>query len=1019
MRRVGFFSWARVPAQTLFIFILLVSLALPALGADVPIEVKRKWLEQAIQETLFEMYPNPRDLEKTLKLLRGVGAGSWLNGTAGKGSDIDFTLGHPNPKVEEELARRVQAKIDRRYDAVLEGAAKQKGLKTLPRPGSHEVKVINSRVQDWDELFSGPTGQRFFLDYANKTGGGNACFKWKPVKDASGKILRLEIAFEPTEDFWRVTQGKVPRQLTNPGSFVDESLAMLGKAGKGTVQGRAQAAAKYLSNTQRWLVPGLEAQWGAKLNDLKVRPDEQKLADFLLNIKKKPAAQQMDLLKIHFGVKTDEEVGRKLANFADKVELRLSKLSGDVKYLDELAKTGRLGRLGGAQRALGLKKALAEAFSSTTGRIMLAADVVAIIIAYQDGGPTAAALETAAAAASMAVPPAAIAALVAEVGRQVFAATAGWAINAAIFNPINDMAIAKFYQPGSSCYLFRNGPVPFISPFRGLTRETIAYKYSSQEMIRSAVSRFLSETKGMGCGWHTTAGWGDISGRLFGRLYRDFRVSQEIAGKVREISLKSRAGIYIAPLKPFRVLVNGRPVPLAPGGQPLKMARFVEKTQPGQSAEFDIKIAREYGMWQGLDPKAESLYDVWGKRGGYAATRRYAQEHTVEMINTGAAPSLIDAAFSKSKGWRMQGMKPGPRDFYMPNPDRRKWRYLDHSVKLTPAKGATGQAQARIKLTLASDTPGAPTLHGQFVLVAQIGEPDKPEPPARPAIAKPMVELSCDDPLRTMTSGVILKAGVEGGKGPFSLKIRIKSPDGGIFKQTTVAMKGRELKINWKSRVPAPGVYEIVAKADDQAGASSPWSQPLAILVEEEDKPAPPPPPAVKPRARPKPELKKGPCKYQLIKAFSGTTPESKTGFANDKAWPAVARHTVQMPGPGTLRITMGVSGKNNWANHEYGACRWRSRAKLSSPPEVGLKGWVAGGQYYPGVRDYDENSYSWKVKAGGPVTISVHPEVCAYYQWSYKGKKIRGCNCYAGKDLGYKTMSHAYKLKVEFKPCQ
>ncbi|MFH2127198.1 MAG: hypothetical protein ABIK12_11815, partial [Pseudomonadota bacterium] len=957
-RRLGSVPWFRLPAQILLAFVLLLSLALPAFSLDVPMDVKRKWLEEAIQETLIESYPDPKALEQTLERLRGMGAGSWLNGTAGKGSDIDFTLGHPDPKVEKELARKVQAKVDRRYQAALEGAAKQKGLQTLPRPGSHEVKVINSRVQGWDELFSGPTGQRFILDYANKTGGGNACFKWKAVKDASGKVVGLSVLQEPTENFFRVTQGKVPSQLTNPSAFVDESLSMLNKAGKGTVQARAQAAAKYLNNTQRWLVPGLEEQWGARLGELKVPPEEQKLAEFLLNIKKKPSAEQMELLKIHFNVKSDEEVGKKLAKFADTVEMRLSKMSGDVKYLDELSRTGRLERLGGAERALNLKKALTEAFSTRTGRVLLAWDVVNIINAYQEGGPGAAALETAATAVSMAVPPAAIAALVADVARQVFAATAGWAINAVIFDPINDMAIKKFYEPGSSCYLFRNGPVPFISPFRGLTRETIAYKYSSQEMIRSAVSRFLSETKGVGCGWNTTAGWGDISGRLYGMLYYDFKESQGIAAIVQDISLKSRAGIYIPPLNPFRVLINGRPLTLSPAGQAVKAERFVEKVPPEASAEFDIQIAREYGMWQGLDPKAESLYDVWGKRGGFAAMRLYAKEHTVELINTGSALSLMDTSFSQAKGWSLEGLETGRRDFYMSNSDRQKWRYLNRSVKLTPAKDAAGKAEVRVKLKLVSDTPDLPPLHGEFVLAAQVGQPEEAKPPAGPK-----VELSCADPLRAMDGKVLIKAAVVGGKGPFVLHIRIKSPDGSVFKETKTAMQGRTVNISWKSRVTKPGVYEFFAKADDQAGPSSPWSEPLAILVEEEEKPArapaPAPPPAPRPASRP--QAKKGPCNYEVINTFSGASPQTQTGFANDKAWPVAASHIVQLPGPGTLRITMGVSGKHEYANHEYGACRWRSRAKLSSPPEVGLKGWVAGGTYYPGVRDYGENSYSWK----------------------------------------------------------
>ncbi len=986
--------------------------------APFSLETQEKWLWESIEEAILEMHQSPAELKKTLEHLRGTGGGSWLNNTTGKGSDIDFTLGSSDPKLEEELTRRVRQGIERRYEAALKKAARQGRFKHLSVPKGPDVKVVHSRVRDWDELFTGPTGQRFFLDYANRTGGGVACFKWEPVLDAKGRVVGLKRMREVTEEFWRVTQGKVPKYLTNPSKFVDESLAMLAKAGKGSVDARARAAAKYLNNTQEWLVPGLEKQWGARLNQLRADPNQRQFAKFLLDIKKKPLAEQKELLKIHFGVKTDEEVGRKLAQFADRVESHLARMSDDMKYLGQLSRSGRLQRLGGPARALGLRKALMEAFASATGRVMLAADVVGIILAYQDGGPGAAALETASVAASMAVPPAAIAALVADVGRQVFKAAATWAINAAIFDPINDMAIRKFYQPGSSCYLFRNGTIPFASPFRGLTRETIAYKFSSQAQIRAATNRFLHAAKGAGCAWFATAGEGDITGRLFGRLYRDFLVSQEIAAKVQELALKARAGEYLPPLHAFRVLVNGRLVSPTSAGGRHGQARFLQKVAPGQGAEFKIKIAREYGMWQGLDPKAESLYKVWGQHGGYAAMRRYAEKHTLRQYLTGAAPSLVAVSWKAPPGWRLAGERPGTREFYLSNPQRVQWRYFTRTVAITPGQGAKGRAQADLTLTLVSDTPGVAPQTYKLVLAAELaGQAQKPAPPAKPYRTDARVGLSADKTSRPLEGKVVVSAVVSGGKGPFTLHLRIKTPGGKVFKEASATLKGRKARITWGSRVPKPGVYRILAYVDDAAGGSSLWSRPLAITVTGEKKPEPAP--LVAPKPEPKPRPRRVPCgKYTTLKTFTGKSPKKGPVFTDTRHAPPTAEYGVDLPGPGTLRITVTCWGKHRFANHEYGACRGRARAVLSSSPEVGLNGhWVAGGRYFPGVVDRGRNSYSWKVKAGGRVGIKFTPEWCRYEEIRSGNKKVRRCACTLSDGVGYSTFSHSYQIKVEFKP--
>lgn len=161
-------------------------------------------------------------------------------------------------------------------------------------------------------------------------------------------------------------------------------------------------------------------------------------------------------------------------------------------------------------------------------------------------------------------------------------------------------------------------------------------------------------------------------------------------------------------------------------------------------------------------------------------------------------------------------------------------------------------------------------------------------------------------------------------------------------------------------------------------------------------------------------KTKKLPCrKYSLLATFKGASHSPSHLLKKEKNLPPVAKHQVRLPGPGRLSITMTTWGRHQMSSHVYGFCRGRARAILRG---AGFKNaWVAGGRYFPGVTNKGSNSYSWKVKQAGVVTISVRPENCPA-GYDRKSKKVR-CVCYGSKHKGYLNLPTHYELKVKFMP--
>lgn len=273
--------------------------------------------------------------------------------------------------------------------------------------------------------------------------------------------------------------------------------------------------------------------------------------------------------------------------------------------------------------------------------------------------------------------------------------------------------------------------------------------------------------------------------------------------------------------------------------------------------------------------------------------------------------------------------------------------------------------------------------------------------------ARPLsLQISASPRTRELTKGrVKIVVQAVGGKGPYDYRLQIAGP-GDYFKKAGQDDVNGPFNAIWGSPVQQPGQYGIKARVRGSDGALSGWSGWLPVTVT-----------APKPQRIQEPAPSKyqpgpnGKCQYQAMGAWDGASvPANSQG--EEKDGPAAASYKLTLPGPGTLRVTLGSTGGHQMSNHEYGSCRGAARARLYSAKSVMGNHWVRGGKYYMGVRTYDENSYSWEVKGPGKLTIKVFGENCPALK-----KKPSKCRCFGmGAEQGILWLPTSYKLKAEFK---
>ncbi len=234
--------------------------------------------------------------------------------------------------------------------------------------------------------------------------------------------------------------------------------------------------------------------------------------------------------------------------------------------------------------------------------------------------------------------------------------------------------------------------------------------------------------------------------------------------------------------------------------------------------------------------------------------------------------------------------------------------------------------------------------------------------------------------------------------------------------------------------VRAPGYHGLKGPLTIQAGRSYNKVAPLRKKESEDGlqpeegvkappaKKAPPAPTVNKAAPKPAPVKTAGrplPCgKKTAILSKGSNFGKSQTAFSSKEAARSRGGKGVDLdiPGPGTLYITVKSSGKHQWASTVYEGSRYTGRVVLAPNAEMGFKGgWVSGGRYFPGVRDVGSNSWSWKIKKAGTISLRVLPEMCTASR--RKDGSIGCCSYGCGSKTSVIKLPGRQEIKVEFKP--
>lgn len=629
-------------AASLLCLVLLLPGRSHGQQSPIPIQDQEKILFDSIEEVL-KRHP------EAAKDVRLLGIGSWMAGKAGPASDIDATLGHPDKKVQEELVAEINQVISEKTQGRAQG-----------------IKLIRDGDPHFDELFRGDPGRKFIRDYANRNSA-TSCFLWDK-DEATGSLVRRNTF---TERFWTDRKISVPRVLTRPETFVEDSALFLKKvvdARDLSLVDKALDAAKYMNNVDGWLKDSLKEQYG-----LEALPGRQMNATLegrmkaLLAIKNakglSEAERRTSLMKI-FGVTDETALQSKLTDFIGDAGRQLAGARDRVEMLDYLKRTGTLSKVGNRGAAVELGESLMGRLAKGAGKAVALADVYVILDKYYSEGPDAALTQTLMTLIAMGVPEAAAAQLVAEVGGAVLVGGVTLAGNYFIFDPLNESMLKKVYDRGNAFGIFSTWE---DNPFRGVLRETLYYHFpkASREdvepVLRAGVNRYVSELaviRGKDAGLFADAGAGDFKPALLAQLLNDWETSRKIAWNVEVLETKLLVGERRPAMSPLEIMVEDR---LVQSGQPAEL----RKTADGEAVSFYLDVKREFDALRRLPPDMKPrVYDYWGHN-GYSATTFYIQgamdSYTAQNggFDRGyGEPVAVTISLEGAKGWILSGSWP-------------------------------------------------------------------------------------------------------------------------------------------------------------------------------------------------------------------------------------------------------------------------------------------------------------------------------------------------------------------------
>lgn len=608
---------------------------------------QRQVLFDSVQE-VFAKYSRelgPSGAAEVAKL-KMLGVGSWQYSDAAK--DIDVTFAHPDKALERRLVDDINKSV-------------------AARTGSspHQIKAIVEKDPKFAELFRGDVGEAFVLDYANKSGGGEACYSWS--MDESGQVVRKR---SDTLRFWKDRGLDPPEALTSPFRFVEDNRIFAGEAvasalaKSGDVDGLIQGAtsvAKYTNNVDGWLKGRLADTYGdAAVSRLALDPDLAEQVALLRKIKDQSPARQKELLKEFYRVSDEADLSVRLKELVTRSYDYLETSVDKVAIVDYLAKSGTLPKVKDLSQAFKLKDALYRSLRQYGVDIGVGAvSLYFIVDQYYTNGVTGAVIETMNTLITLGVPETAVPALVASIAKEAFTYAGIEAGNYLIFDAINDAALQGAYNPERSWCVFTWDE----SPFKGTTRETLYYKFPYAS-IRDAENRFsffvdqylerVSSLKGglAEAPRFATEGAGSFRPVLLAALLKDWAASRQVGLAIQAQEAKLSAGTVIAASRPLRISVDGSPI------EPARQTVVTKTAGPSRTVDFAIDVEREFSVIRALRlPAGTTLFDTWGQKGA-AALKPLVDKYLGDRFLYGSAPLQVSVHVSGAKGWRLDGRWP-------------------------------------------------------------------------------------------------------------------------------------------------------------------------------------------------------------------------------------------------------------------------------------------------------------------------------------------------------------------------
>jgi len=580
-------------------------------------------LWKAIAQVLAK---NPAEVSN----VRFLGIGSWMAGAATEASDIDITLGHKDPGTERKLARQIQNQVNK-----------------LAKGRKHEVLVTYRRHYLFEDRFRGEVGQTFFHNYADASGNGKACFKYKTGEN--GRLLKTRV---DTDRFWLDQKIKVPHQMDGAYRFVEDSYLFLDdvvKKGK-PVATQAQKAAKYLNNYETFLRTNLQRQMGDISYLSNMSPEMQRWTQGMLEYKRDlaknlPETRARQRLMQFLEIRDPSVLERKMGEYVQNSQKYLQTAAEEVQVLEKAKRFGVLEKAGSPRAVMQLRQSILR----IVGRSVLhGAEMFFIIKTYYDQGPLAAANTAAVILAMHAPGPIGATVMAGELLKHLVGAGVDWAGRTLAFDPINSAALRNhIYKPGTPVYIFgRDLMTHEDNPFRGLSRETLVCRFSSEAQLRAAVNRYINRVKdlGGGGGFFDTEGSGDITPALMGQMLADFNRSEHFMLRIEDLGEIYRRGLYPAVKQPLRLLVDER-----------QGEDFTKAARAEGDVSFALRVDTQYSEGPSL-PLSAGWYRQKVCELGLEKAQQWLQKNLV----TGFRDSYtMDWKINvESPGWRFTGNMP-------------------------------------------------------------------------------------------------------------------------------------------------------------------------------------------------------------------------------------------------------------------------------------------------------------------------------------------------------------------------